>query len=121
MTSEIIIPRTGLDVWAKQHLTNLIQAKTQPEFDRAFDNFIAQNVTVEFNGQSLTRDQYKKKLQGSRPMRISANTVVNILNTVQVPTGGASVIQPVCHPKDSQASLSLRVSTLESWRSRPFL
>ena len=62
MTANIVLP--PLDTWAKQHLTSLITAKSAQDFDEAFDNFIGKNVKVTFNGSPLSRDQYKKQLQG---------------------------------------------------------
>lgn len=80
-TSNIVLP--PLDTWAKEHLTALITAKTQQDFDQAFDNFISQNVKVTFNGSPLTRDQYKTQLQGER--FLEAGVTINIDNLVLAP------------------------------------
>lgn len=80
-TSNIVLP--PLDTWAKQHLTALITAKTGQDFDQAFDNFIAKNVKVTFNGAPLTRDQYKQQLQGER--LLEADATINIENVVIAP------------------------------------
>jgi len=80
-TSNIVLP--PLDTWAKEHLTALITAKTGQDFNQAFDNFIAKNVKVTFNGAPLTRDQYKKQLQGER--LLEADATINIENVVIAP------------------------------------
>ena len=90
MSTAIVLP--PLNTWAKQHLTSLITATTQADFDSAFDNFIAKDVkSITFNGTSLTRDQYKKQLQGERFLERSAT--VNVLNEIQAPKLNAQLSQ----------------------------
>ncbi|KAI5117081.1 hypothetical protein M0805_009485 [Coniferiporia weirii] len=79
MSSAIVLP--PLKTWAQQRLTALITAKTQTDFNQAFDNFVSKNVQVVFNGAPLTRDQYKQQLQGERILESGAT--VNVLNAVQ--------------------------------------
>lgn len=81
MSAAIVLP--PLKTWAEQHLTALIIAKTKEDFDQAFDNFIAKNVKISFNGESLTRDNYKEKLQSERFDEVGA--VVKVLNSIQAP------------------------------------
>lgn len=101
MTSAIVLPT--LDLWAQQHLTALIQAKTQKDVDTAFDNFIAQDVKITFNGVSLTRDQYKKPLLDENHLK--SNITVDIASTVQAPKLHTNATQ-VCRPKRSQTFMS---------------
>ncbi|THH05363.1 hypothetical protein EW145_g4853 [Phellinidium pouzarii] len=79
MTSNIVLP--PLKTWATERLTALITASTQADFDRAFDSFVSKDVKVTFNGAPLTRDQYKKQLQGERILERSAT--INVLNAIQ--------------------------------------
>ena len=81
MTSAIALP--PLDIWAKERLTALIQAKTQADFNAAFDSFIANDARIIFNGAKLSRDEYKKQLQGERVLEASAT--VDITDTVVAP------------------------------------
>ena len=90
MTANIVLP--PLDTWAKQHLTSLITAKTAQDFDEAFDNFIGKNVKVTFNGSPLTRDQYKKQLQGERFLEAAATiTIDNVVVAPQLNTQATQV------------------------------
>ena len=85
MTSAIVLP--PLDVWAKERLTALIDAKSQSDFDAAFNSFIAEDVKVIFNGANLTRDEYKKQLQGERILEEAAT--VTVADTVVAPLFGS--------------------------------
>ena len=105
MSSAIALP--DLEAWAQQHLTALIQANTQNDFDTAFDNFIAKHVKITFNGVSLTRDQYKQQLQGER--LLERNAVISILNSVEAPKLKTDATE-VCCPKHSQMLLSFHIS-----------
>lgn len=81
MTSAIVLP--PLDIWAKERLISLIQAKTQTDFDAAFDSFIAHDAGIIFNGVKISRDEYKKQLQGERVLEASAT--VDITEIVVAP------------------------------------
>ncbi|KAH8115150.1 hypothetical protein DFH11DRAFT_149579 [Phellopilus nigrolimitatus] len=89
MTSAIVLP--PLKTWAQQRLTTLITAKTQADFNQAFDNFISKNVQVTFNGAPLTRDQYKQQFQGER--FLESNATIKVLNAVQAPQLNTQVTQ----------------------------
>lgn len=82
MSSNFALP--PLDVWATEHLTALITAATQEKFDQAFNNFISKSVKIELDGASLTREEYKQKLQNER-VKFEGFARINILNTVQAP------------------------------------
>jgi len=81
MTSAIVLP--PLTTWAEQHLTSLLQAGTQGDFDQVFDSFISQDVDITFNGSKLTRDQYKQQLSGEELLERSVT--VNFEDIVQAP------------------------------------
>ncbi|EJD04712.1 uncharacterized protein FOMMEDRAFT_166546 [Fomitiporia mediterranea MF3/22] len=90
MSTAIVLP--PLKSWAEQRLTAIISAKTQADFDQAFDNFVAKNVKeILFNGERLSRDQYKDKLQRERFDEVGA--VVKVLNSVQAPVLGTQETQ----------------------------
>jgi len=82
MSTAIVLP--NLTNWAQQHLTTLLQATSQDDFNAAFDAFIAQDVAITVNGQTLTRDQYKQQISGEK--FAEAGATVNFVGTVEVPT-----------------------------------
>ncbi|KAJ6479022.1 hypothetical protein C8R45DRAFT_832855, partial [Mycena sanguinolenta] len=53
-----------LNDWAQQHLSAILKATTQTEFDSAFDAFVSKNATITVNGKKVSRDEYQKQLQG---------------------------------------------------------
>ncbi|EJF60234.1 hypothetical protein DICSQDRAFT_19491, partial [Dichomitus squalens LYAD-421 SS1] len=50
--------------WVEQRIKAVYTAKTTEDFDSAFDAFVAKDVTVKVNGKSMSRDEYKKMVQG---------------------------------------------------------
>ena len=46
--------------WVQQHVRALYTAKSEADFDRAFDAFVARDARIQFNGAPVSRDQYKK-------------------------------------------------------------
>ncbi|KAJ7145732.1 hypothetical protein C8R44DRAFT_655656 [Mycena epipterygia] len=62
MAVNIVLP--PLRTWAEQHLSSIIKATTQTAFDAAFDGFLSESATVTVNGKDVSRDEYKKQLQG---------------------------------------------------------
>ncbi|KAJ7145724.1 hypothetical protein C8R44DRAFT_755751 [Mycena epipterygia] len=62
MAVNIALP--SLRIWAEQHLSSIIKATTQTAFDAAFDGFLSKSATVTVNGKHVSRDEYKKQLQG---------------------------------------------------------
>ena len=70
-----------LDEWAKQRLTAVVTAKTQQSYDKAFDAFISQNVRITFNGKSLTRDEYKRRIRSEETFQLSSSA--DIRNIVE--------------------------------------
>ena len=72
-----------LSLWAQSHITALFKATTTQEFDDAFDAFLAHHVdSIVVNGEKLTKDQYKNRLQAARALEQSAE--VKYLGTVEV-------------------------------------
>lgn len=115
-TSNIVLP--PLDTWAKEHLTALITAKTGQDFDQAFDDFIAKNVKVTFNGAPLTRDQYKQQLQGER--LLEADATINIENVVIAPQLNTQATQVkfrnvVCETSSSILTLMHKTELRIGW------
>jgi len=60
MSVAIVLPT--LSVWAEGHLSAVLQATTEAEFDSAFDGFLSKHASITLNGQHLSRDQYKQQL-----------------------------------------------------------
>ncbi|KAK7460458.1 hypothetical protein VKT23_009179 [Stygiomarasmius scandens] len=81
MTSAIVLPQLG--PWAQNHIRSIVQATKQEDFDAAFDAFVAQDVEVTFNGEKISRDEYKRRLQTEAFLESGAEVVFN--GTVQVP------------------------------------
>jgi len=52
--------------FTKENLTTIFHAKSQADFDSAFDAFIAREVHITVNGKHVTRDEYKQRLLGER-------------------------------------------------------
>ncbi|KAJ7468719.1 hypothetical protein FB451DRAFT_1560410 [Mycena latifolia] len=89
MTSAIVLP--PLRTWAEQHLSSIIKATTQTAFDSAFDAFLSKNATVTVNGKHISRDAYKKQLQGEG--FDEAGAIVTFGGAVEVPTDQSNPIQ----------------------------
>ena len=67
----IVLPNNS--AWIQQRLTTLYQASTQDDFNDAFDAFISKKATsFTLNGQKLSRDQYKQKIQDERVLERQA-------------------------------------------------
>ncbi|KLO11635.1 hypothetical protein SCHPADRAFT_891398 [Schizopora paradoxa] len=106
MTSDIVLPPTP--TWAQERITAIYQAKSGDDFTNAFDAFVSKNVqSIVFNGQTLTRDQYKSQISGEKFLETSAT--VTFSGTVDSPVSGAS------SPQDF-VGLSFKASVVESIR-----
>lgn len=87
--SKIVLPPTL--TWAQERITAIYQSKSGDDFTSAFDAFVSQNVqSIVFNGQTLTRDQYKQQISGEKFLETSAN--VTFSGTVDSPVTGASSV-----------------------------
>lgn len=72
-----------LSLWAQSHITALFKATTTEEFDDAFDAFLAKHTdSIVVNGEKLSRDAFKNRLQSARALERSAE--VKYLGTVEV-------------------------------------
>ncbi|EMD41320.1 hypothetical protein CERSUDRAFT_78979 [Gelatoporia subvermispora B] len=69
--------------YVEGRISGIFSATSQADFDEAFDDFISQNVSITVNGQSLTRSEYKTRLQGENPNLQSS--IVTFSNVVAVP------------------------------------
>jgi len=88
--SKIVLPPTP--TWAQQRITAIYQAQGQDAFNSAFDAFISKNVqTITFNGETLTRDQYKQQITTEKFLERSVT--VTFPGTVDAPSTGSSTIQ----------------------------
>jgi hypothetical protein len=58
----IVLP--PLRIWAEAHLSSILKATTQSDFDNAFDAFVSKHANITVNGQHLARDRYKQQLLG---------------------------------------------------------
>lgn len=91
MSVNIVLP--PLRTWAEQHLSSIIKATTQTAFDAAFDGFLSKSATVTVNGKHVSRDEYKKQLQGEGFDEAGAE--VTFSGAVEVPADQNNSIQ-VC-------------------------
>ncbi|KAI0742451.1 hypothetical protein C8Q80DRAFT_908020 [Daedaleopsis nitida] len=82
MSSNIVLP--DLPTWVQQRITALYSAKTAEDFSAAFDAFVAQHATIKVNGKSLSRDEYKKMVQGEITGDVGAEVTFN--GVVSVPS-----------------------------------
>ncbi len=57
-------------------VTALYEAASLDDFNAAFDSFFAQSLKdITFNGQTLTRDEYKSKIRSQQPLATPASSV----------------------------------------------
>ena len=82
MSVNIVLP--DLPNWVQQRINTLYGAKTTEEFDDAFDAFIAKEVTIKVNGKLISRDEYKKMVQGEISTDVGAQVTFN--GIVSVPS-----------------------------------
>ena len=62
MSSNIVLP--DLPTWVQQHIQDVYSAKSDKDFNQAFDLFVAPDATIRLNGRQMQRDEYKKVLRG---------------------------------------------------------
>ncbi|KII89973.1 hypothetical protein PLICRDRAFT_108160 [Plicaturopsis crispa FD-325 SS-3] len=89
MSINIVLP--PLRIWAQERLSAVLKATTQSAFDEAFDNFLSKHVNITVNGVHLSRDQYKKQLQGeeffANPAGVKYDGVVEVPTDKTYPSG----------------------------------
>jgi hypothetical protein len=54
--------------WARSKLSDLFNANSDEELDRAFDAFVAEDVQVTVNGENLSREKYKEQMERVAPL-----------------------------------------------------
>ncbi|KAJ6562833.1 hypothetical protein DFH09DRAFT_1159738 [Mycena vulgaris] len=89
MALNIVLP--PLRTWAEQHLSSIIKATTSTDFDAAFDSFLSEHATVTVNGKPVSRDEYKKQLQGEG--FDEAGAIVTFSGAVEVPADQSKPIE----------------------------
>ena len=82
--------------WVQQHVRALYTAKSEADFDRAFDAFVARDARIQFNGAPVSREQYKKTIQGESQGSFAAGATVTFERVVSVPRPKSSF--GVCRP-----------------------
>lgn len=82
MSSAIVLPT--LTQWVENHLTAIIQAKTQTELESTLDAFFSKNATIIVNGTQISRADIFTQLYGQKIDEQSAT--VNFTASVAVPT-----------------------------------
>ncbi|KAJ6542800.1 hypothetical protein B0H19DRAFT_1171954 [Mycena capillaripes] len=87
MASNIVLP--PLKTWAEQHLSSIIKATTETAFDSAFEAFLSKHVTITVNGKNVSRDEYKKQLQGEG--FDEAGATVEFSGAVEIPSENNSI------------------------------
>ena len=71
--------------WVQQHVRALYTAKSEADFDRAFDAFVARDARIQFNGAPFSREQYKKTLRGEGPGRFEKGATAEFERVVYAP------------------------------------
>lgn len=69
--------------WTQDRIIALYRATNSDTFDAAFDTLLHDDVQIYVNGVRLTRDEYKRRIQGQRPTAHAAT--VAFFNCVPVP------------------------------------
>lgn len=65
-----------LTAFVQLGLTAIYEAASLDDFNSAFDSVFAKSLTdITFNGETLTRDQYKSKLRSQQPLATPASSV----------------------------------------------
>ncbi|KAI0945934.1 hypothetical protein AcV7_010044 [Taiwanofungus camphoratus] len=82
----------SLTSWAEEHISAILTASTQAEFDAAFDAAFIEGVHVTFNGEHLSREHYKKITEKVVLKETSRQGPV-FANSVEVPTDSKDPIQ----------------------------
>jgi len=83
MSTAIVLPT--LSVWAEGHLSAVLQATTQAEFDSAFDGYLSKHASITVNGKHVSRDQYKQQLTEDGAVNKQSGSVT-FNNVVEVST-----------------------------------
>ena len=84
MSSTQAVNMPILPDWVQQHIHTLYAAKTDEDFNRAFDAFIAERARITFNGHTISREEYKKTIRGET--RGDASATVNFSEVVSAPS-----------------------------------
>ena len=82
MSVQIVLP--NLQDWVEERVKAIYTAKNAEDFDGAFDAFVAKDVTIKVNGKSMSRDAYKKMVQGQIAVDEGAEVTFN--GIVSVPS-----------------------------------
>ena len=91
MSVNIVLP--DLPTWVEGGISAIYMAKTEEQFNEAFDHFIAEKVSIRVNGKHMSRDEYKKQLQGEGFLEAGADVTFN--GVVEIPNDQANALQ-VC-------------------------
>ena len=82
-----------LPSWVHEHVQQIYAAKTEKDFDQAFDAFIAPNATIRVNGRGMSREEYKKLLHGESGISSDTGGEVSFKDTVAVPNDKDKPVQ----------------------------
>ena len=89
MSVNIVLP--DLPNFVQQRVTAIYSAKTEADFDAAFDAFVAQDVRITLNGKHATRATYKKLLQGETSNVAAGNGAeIQFQGVVSVPSDSSN-------------------------------
>ena len=90
MTSNIVLP--NLSAFVQGRVTALYTAKTPADFDSAFDLFVAEDARITVNGRHVSRDNYKKMVQGEITGDMGGSVQVQGVVSVPDPSKDARAI-----------------------------
>lgn len=83
MSANIVLP--SLTNWTEGHLSSILKATTEADFDNAFDAFISKHANITVNGHHFSRDQYRQQLMGESAVN-KESASVKFDGIVEVPT-----------------------------------
>ena len=93
-------------------LQNILQAKTRKDFEKAFDNFIADDASITMNGKPVALFHYREHLWNEQMLEKSAN--VQFKEVVEVVEDPKALLQVSIF---SLASLFLGIDVgVADWR-----
>jgi hypothetical protein len=79
----IVLP--PLRIWVEGHLSSILKATTQANFDDAFGAFMSKNAKIIVNGRHTSYEQYREQLLAESAVN-KQSASVKFDGVVEVPT-----------------------------------
>lgn len=113
MTTAIVLPQ--LSVWAVSHLTTLLQSKTVPAFETAFEATFAKDLDAVVNGNRVSRNGYKNFLLQQSGASGLQHTSVQVDGETQALNNNGQLVCAVDHLPTSPYVLVSCTHRMDWW------